>query len=266
MRAVSTVLDVTLFLLLVGAAIATLTVPAPDPPESTADETAEQLAVTTANVTERLGDVDRRPAVDRRVAGTAATLLARAALANLSLDGHQLTPTTADYRESVREQLRRSLAWAPDRTHVTATWRPYPDAPLQGRSSVGPRPPPRASVGTASVRVPVPVASVSIDESPTFRSLARKASGALLAVTVPSPEERASRRLRARERRRIAAYAAALEDVTERSPDRIDRVRLRNALATRLERDMRRRFADPNAAAAALETGTVRIVVREWET
>lgn len=265
MRAVSTVLDVTVFLLLVGAAIATLTVPAPEPPASTADETAEQLAVTTVNVTERLGDADGRPGHDRRVAGTAATLLGRAALANLTLDGHQLAPTTADYRRAVRKQLRRSLAWAPDRTHVTATWAPYPDAPIHGRASVGPRPPPRATVGTASVRVPVPVSQVSADESPTYRSLARKTSAALLDVTVPGPEELASRRLQPRERRRITAYAAALEDVGEGPPDRIDRARLRSALTNRLESDMRRRFANPNAAAAALETGTVRIVVREWE-
>lgn len=265
MRAVSTVLDVTVFLLLVGAAIATLTSPAPEPPASTADETAEQLAVTTWNVTERHEARTGRPALARRDAGTAATLLARAAFANLTLDGQRLAPTTSDYRRAVRERLRRTVSWAPDRTHVTATWTPYPDAPLRGQTSAGPRPPRRATIGTATVRTPGPVAPVTAQETPTYERLATKTSRAVLAVTVPGAEQRASRRIRPRERRRIGAYADALADVSQRPAERIDRAQLREALATRLETDMRSRFETPRAAAAALETGTVRLVVREWD-
>lgn len=260
MRAVSTVLDVTVCLLLIGAAIATLTVPGPEPPASAADETAEGLATTTANVSERVATAGGGR-IDREVHGTTAELLARATLANLTLDGHDLAPTAGAFRAAVREQVRRDLAWAPRGTAVTARWMPYPGAPIRGRMTVGPRPPSDVTIGTARVRVPVPVGVEG--EASTFRGLARELSESLVAVSLPGEEARGSSRLGPRERRRIEAYADAL-GIGARSPADLDRDRIERALADRLAADMRGRFRTPAAAAAAVEAGRVTIVVREW--
>lgn len=256
MRAVSTVVDVTLCLALVGVAVATLTVPAPPTPTWAADATAEQLATTTSNVTETVAGPRGRP-TERRVSGTVASLLARATLANLTLDGDHLAPTTAAFRRAVRAEARRTLDWAPAKTSITARWRPYPTAPLAGRVSVGPAPPPGVSVGTARLSVPVPVSPVAEDANGSFRELSRAASEALLDVTLPDSRPDAN----SRSTRRFDAYVRALDGVDADA----SRSQLRRRLADRLERDMRRRFDRPRAALAALQTGSATVVVREWE-
>lgn len=255
MRAVSTVLDVSLCLLLVGAAVVALTVPAPVTPASTADETAELLASTTANVSD-----GGRP-VDRRVHGTQAELLARAAVANLTLDGRRLAPTTGAFRRDVRERVRRTLGWVPERTAVTAHWAPYSGAPLRGRLAVGPDPPSGVSVGTATLTVPAPFPAGSPGSTGSYRALAGELSDRVIAVTLPGG---GSSQASARAARRRDAYAAALDGVAGTGPADRQRKRIREALTARLAADMRARFDSPRAAAAALRTGRVTIVVREW--
>jgi len=255
MRAVSTAADVTLCLLLVAVAVATLTVPSPSVPTSTADATAEQLATTTANVTETVAGPRGRPS-ERRVSGTVASLLARATLANLTLDGHHLAPTTVAYRRGVRRKVGRLLDWAPARTSISARWRPYSGAPLVGRMSVGPAPPAGVSVGTARLSVPVPIEPVPEGADGDFDDLSRAVSEAVLDVTLPDAGGDADRRVA----RRLESYARALGADADTS-----RARIRHRLAARLERDMRRRFDRPRDAAAALRTGSATVVVREWE-
>lgn len=263
-RGISTVLDVTLCLLLIAAAVATLTVPESQPPDSSADETAEQLATATANVTDAVPTDD---ATRRLVAGTQAELLGRAAVANLSLDGDPLAPTTASFRAAVRDRVRRTVAWSSRATSVTARWAPYPDAPLRGQVVVGPEPPPGVSVGTARLSVPVPLrAGLEVDarDLRTYRAVARSVSESVLDTTLPDAVDGAGP-LTARDLRRRRAIEAALgmgESGTQARHR--DRSRLRRRLTDRLAADMRERFDSPEAAASALRTGTVEIVVREW--
>ena len=265
MRAVSTVLDVTLCLLLIGAAIATLTVPAPGPTESTADDTLDRLLATTGNASESVPARPARHPRERRSYGTPAELLARATLANLTLDGHSLNPATAGYRRAVRTLVRRALEWAPIRTSIAATWEPYPGSPVRGRLTVGPRPPSGVRVGTARADVPVPWSLDRPPSSGSYRAVARPVSAALLRTTTPGPSARASRRLRPRERGRLSAYASALAGLDGTPPSRLSRARIRGALTDRLASDMRQRFDRPTAAAKAVEGGTVTVVVWEWE-
>jgi len=253
-RAVSTAVDVALCLLLVAVAVAPLTAPSPPIPTSTADATAEQLATTTANVSERVGGPRGRP-IERRVSGTVASLLARATLANLTLDGHHLAPTTVAYRHGVHRAVDRLRDWAPARTSISARWRPYPGAPLVGRLSVGPAPPPGVSVGTARLSVPVPIEPVPEGADDSFDDLSRAVSDAVVDATLPESRPDGD----GRAARRSEAYATALGGVDT------SRARIRRELAARLERDMRRRFDRPRDAAAALATGSATLVVREWE-
>lgn len=264
-RGISTVLDVTFCLLLIAAAVATLTVPGSQPPDSNADATAEQLATATANVTDAVPTDD---ADSRLVVGTQAELLGRAALANLSLDGDPLSPTTAPFRAAVRDRVRRTVAWSSRATSVTARWAPYPDAPLRGHVVVGPEPPPGVSVGTATLSVPVPLRTaldVGTQEPRSYRAVARSVSVSVIDTTLSGAPGDGTGSATTRDRRRRRAIGAALgirEPGTEDRPR--DRPRLRRRLTDRLATDIRERFESPEAAASALRSGTVEIVVREW--
>lgn len=258
MRAVSTVVDATVFLLLVSAAVAALAVQPTPEPANGADETATALARTTANVSFTVAD-----ARDRRVSGTHAALLARAALGNLRLDGHRLAPASGDFRAAVRNETRRALAWSSERTSVTAVWEPYRDAPVWGRIRVGTAPPPGADVAVATLRAPVPVEDCRRGTEESYEAVARTVADCLLdatlgadAAVMPDPSSRAGRAVLGR----LQAYEAALGVRADGAGGRVE-----SALAARLVAHMRERFESPAAAAAAVRTGTARIVIREWE-
>lgn len=270
MRAVSTVVDVTVCLLLVSAAVAALAVPAVQVPAAGADETADALAKTTANVsvqTEAGGRAGHR----RRVSGTHAGLLGRAALANLRLDGRPLTRTADEFRAAVANETARVLAWSPQRTSVTAVWEPYGGAPLSGQIRVGSRPPRGVDVSTATLGVPVPVedcsanaSSAADDYDPVGRVVARCVVDVTLprdAIEMPDPSSPAGNA----SRRRLRAYEGVLRSNGSEGDVETRVARVEAALAERLTADMRERFESPATAAAAVRTGTVRIVVRAWE-
>ena len=271
MRGVSTVLDVSVFLLLVSVGVATLAVPAADPPNATADETAETLATTTANVSYVPVGADgeaREPS--RTAAGTHAELLGRGALTDLELDGTALAPTTGGFRAAVGEETATVLAWSSDRTSVVATWAPYPEAPLRGRFAVGERPPETVDVSTATLTVPVPVESVAAREAAAedgYRGVAHAIADSLLATTLgpedatlPDPGSPARRDWQ----RRMRAYAGALDVAEPADGWAAGRPAIERALVERLTADLRDRYSSPAAAAAEVRAGQVQIVVREW--
>lgn len=268
MRGVSTVVDAAVFLLLVSAAVAALAVPPTPESVDGADETANALARTTANVTYRMAPA----APTRRASGTHAGLLGRAAFADLRLDGHALAPGSGEFRAAVGNETRRVLAWARERASVTATWEPYAGAPVEGRVRVGSEPPPGADVATATLRVPAPVGACgdAASDAPDdgFQGVASAVAGCLLEATLPrdgaAAVDPSSAAGRAR-RRRLAAYEDALAVRQDGGGSGTRRSRITSALAARLAADMRDHFESPAAAAEAVRTGTVRLVVREWE-
>jgi hypothetical protein len=249
-RAVSTVVDLTVCLLLISAAVGTLLISDPPSIDGTADDTAEQLAATTTNVTETGG------AATRRAYGTHAELLSRAAVANLTLAGQPVGPTTEAFRVAVRARVERVLDRAPVRTAVTARFQPYPDAPLEGRVTVGPAPPERATVSTARLSVPLPVRNEWTGSADSFDGLARALSEVILRHTLPGTAR--SGPGSARPETRTRAYDRALGGSSAAAR--------RRALADLLSRDLGDRFATPEAAAEVLRPDVVRVVVREWET
>jgi len=269
MRAVSTVLDVAVFLLLVSAAVATV-VYAPAPVESGVDagETASVLATTTATVEYDIHTEHRRSH------GTLATLLARAAVANTTVNGSPVTVLTDEFRAAVRTATREALV-APNQTHVTATWQPYRGAPVRGRVSVGSPPPAGADVAAATVRIPSPVdatATQTLSRLSGYRGLARHVARPVTTGLLPSTALDASlgqgTPTAVASSRRFRAFEAALGLTVD--PELASRnvsaahARVTAALAADFRVDMRRQFRSPGAARQALRTGIVTITVRRW--
>ena len=114
-RGVSTVLDVAVCLLVVGAAVATLASIPPaggdDAPD--ADATARLLATGTVAV----------PADDGTGHATYGAHLARGAVSAATVEDRRLLETP--YPAAVRQETANATG---DRTFVTARWEPYPDA------------------------------------------------------------------------------------------------------------------------------------------
>lgn len=291
-RAVSTVLDVAVCLLLVSAAVATLAGaprPSPDPATTAAAETAGVLGSTTATVNYSLapdvrgidGDpafpVTEGPAFERSANGTLAGLLAAAAVANLTVDGESVSPIGDAFGAAVRNATGTLLSGPGWRGQVVAVWRPYRGAHLVGRLVVGPAPPPAADVYVA--RLPVSVGYPDVQEEAIaaardggFAGVAAAVAGGIVDGRFPSTQVRSqlqgpypeARLAECRYERFASQYgvtASAALDVLD--VERIDQ-RLRTAVASEVEADLRTSFETPGAAANAVQVGTVTVTVRTW--
>ena len=290
MRAISTVVDVMVCLLLLSAAIVAVTLPATESaPERTVDETATVLATTTADIEYRLsaealnragpddsgtvssGTTDRPAWLgDRKRHGTLAGLLARAAVTNASYRGHRLAPEAAPFRASVRTEANAVL---PERIAVRARWEPYPDAPISGTVTAGETPPPDVSVQTATLRVPLPELAADIEPTETaeYDTIAGSTADAIVSGLLPATRGELSTddglvRSALDHRYRVLAGEAPIQVTRLLLGDRVESLngRVSNALAQQLAADMRVRFDSPAAAAAAVNSGTVWLTVERW--
>ncbi|MEF8886628.1 MAG: hypothetical protein V5A30_02390 [Haloarculaceae archaeon] len=263
-RAVSTVLDTMVFLVLVSAAALVVTAPPVEPVNAPADDTAEVVATSTATVEYEFG---RGETVRRHASGTYAGLLARAAVANATLGGEHLAPAGPAFAASVRKETSAVLG---ANVQVSARWAPYPGAPVAGQVTVGPDPPPRADVHVARFRVPVSVPATEPER--TYGGVARGVADAVAQGVLPDDGselpldggprwEAVSRRVdvlggqEAKIARRHASggNATAARDVAAK------------ALAGVLATDLGRQFDSPDEAAEAVSTGTATVVVRQWD-
>jgi hypothetical protein len=208
-RAVSTVLDVCLCLLLVSASVLTLLaapVDGEDPAAGTADELATTLAAGTTTV--RYGG----PAGTRAAHGTYAGLLATAARTNR-------TPETGGrFRAAVRSTIRGVLDGDDWHARVRATWRPY-EAADPTAVVVGPSPPPGADVHAAVTSAPSGLQPVGPEaRRAAARSDYRGVAVVLVETAVPGADERRRRayvrRTTADLRRRYESPLAAARAVT----------------------------------------------------
>ncbi|PSQ33528.1 hypothetical protein BRD09_00630 [Halobacteriales archaeon SW_10_68_16] len=259
------------FLLLVSAAVATLTLVPDEAPEPVVvDERADLLASSTADVEYTVGTETRS------AHGTTAALLARGAVANATVDGQRLSGRHEEFVESVAEASQRTLG--PDnRTQIVVRWVPYRGAPLRGTLRVGPAPPPGRDVTVATLSVPAPVhrqgdrAAVAAREQ-GFRGVAGVAARATADALLPEssaalPSSRVSPASAV-----VSERFATLADATGVSVDgplsrgNVSAVRERivEGLTARYAADMRERYETPRAAADAIQVGTVRIALRRW--
>ncbi|MCY4731756.1 hypothetical protein KY092_14450 [Natronomonas gomsonensis] len=258
-RGVSTVLDVSLCLLLVGVAVTTLFVGVPvedEEPAVRADSTARTVATATATVPSGLGHATH---------DTLAGHLGAAAVLDSSIDGDWMTDSK--YPGSVREAVASSTS---RRVFVTARWEPYPGAPLSGGVSVGDRPPRDASVAVTRLTTDSGVRQPT--DATTFEDLSRELASAYVSWLFPPERTRAllvdartAPAVSTRYRRAGDGLAVDVRPaVTDARVRRGNNV-LTEALAARLRRDLRERYDSPAAARGNVTTGSVDITVRRWE-
>ncbi|MDS0277394.1 hypothetical protein NDI85_06285 [Halomicroarcula sp. S1AR25-4] len=286
-RATSTVVDVTVFLLLVGAAatavVGAVTV---DPPEAAnpAADSAELLATSTASVEYALDSPGRPPewtanatARHRRTAhGTIAELLAESAMSGVTVHGERLSTAGRGFERAVANTTRERLSESGRQTSVRVRWDPYPGAPVRATTRVGEQPPPSADVRTATVSVASPMANATSRARRGAHEAGYLGVAVVVASTVveglfpPSQARLALRgdypgdRLMAARYRRMARLTDAdgLQLDSESASDL--NARLTVQLAGDLAADMRQRFDTPAAAARAVHTERVRVTVRTW--
>lgn len=293
-RAVSTVLDVSICLLLVSAAVLTLAgVPAPtaDPAAGAAAETAALLGSTTATVNYSLAADVRQidgepafpvladPAFDRSANATLAELLAAAAMANLSVAGERVSPLGDDFGTAVRNATRPLLAGPGWEGQVVVRWRPYRDAHLVGGLVVGPSPPPGVDVYAARLQVSNGISPIrdagdvaARNGNRDFRNVADVVAERIVEGLFP-PEQLRPRLLgpypeaqltALRYTRFGARYGVPLDEAVEQLEIARANGMLRDAVADAVEADLRETFETPSAAADAVNLGTVTVTVRTW--
>jgi hypothetical protein len=289
-RAVSTVVDVSLCLLLVSAAIGTLALPQaiPGTPHDGPDPSAtvEALATGTVSVAYKLetghleasGDHASGTGEAERVAhGSYAELLAETAVENATLDESALSVASDGFERRVATTIRNATRATGGRTRVTATWTPYPGAPTRGVASAGPRPPPKASVAAATLTVPSRFRATRERARRAARrngypGVARTLARATVAGWFPPQDARLALRgdypvnalLTRRYRRTATELGTSVADPVRAVEPRRANARLTAALARRYEADLRERFDSPTAAARAVRIGEVRVVVATW--
>lgn len=279
-------LDACLCLLLVSAAAVTVaSVPDASPERDRADAVAESLTSTAAfeytlapgatRADESLATFERTagPEFRRDAHGSLSTLLARAAVRTVRVDGDPVTNAAADFAHETRNATSGSL---PARTQVVVRWRPYPGAHLGREFAVGPSPPRGADVNAATVRVPGPVSNPEraelVARRKGFDGLSAAVAGSLVDGLLPPAQTRlalagdppVSTLMRYRYRRFAALYEVDVDDAIARGDTRAANDRLAAAMADRVEADLRASFDAPTEAADHLALGRVDVVVRTW--
>lgn len=287
-RGASTVLDAAVFLLLVTAAVATLTAsiaPVDDAPG--AGRAAEIVATSTValdyslapgarHADERLVTfpVESSPEFGRTAHGTHASLLASAAVGNVAVRGTQLTHTYDGFERAVANATENATR---RRVAVRAVWTPYRGAPVRGRVSAGPEPPVDADVSAVTLTVASDLPTVrgrarDAAREDGYAGVARVVARAVVRGLFPPNETRlalhgdypvdALTEYRYRRAGRLlnASVAGPVDDIETGRANR----RLSRSLAAAFERDLRASFSTPEAAARAVQVGEVRVVVRRW--
>lgn len=292
-RAISTVLDVSLCLVLVSASVLTVVQAPSERPleeEDGVGATATMLSTTTAQVNYSLAPGANRAnegagtfprtegeAFERTAHGTLAGLLADAVMANVTVQDEKLTHFDDEFQRSVSEAVRRTTDRQTENVHIVARWQPYPDSHIAARVSVGERPLPTADVHAAKLTAPSGVSSVrsrahSAARTAGFSGVAHAFARAIVNGLFPPADVQLGLQseypgpafARYEYRRAFSRYGATFPaDVAVDNVDEANR-QLTREMARSVESELRRRFDSPSAAANASAVDRVHIVVRTW--
>jgi hypothetical protein len=282
-RAISTAVDVAVFLLLVSAAASTLTLPAGTGSDPTVEPSADVLAHTTASVEYSLAagaeDDERFPRVDgrfdRNAHGRLASLFARAGTRTITVDGERITRTGDGFARVVERAV--SNATGP-RTQVLVRWHPYEGSTIVGRARAGVDPPRDATVASRTLTIETNAvgargrARAAANRS-GYPGVARVLANATVAVLLPErgmanalaadyPTDRLAEQ---RYRNAAALFGTNVSEPLAAGDATGANDRIRTALAERFESRLRARFGSPRTAADAVQAGDVRVVVRRWD-
>lgn len=302
-RAINTVVDVAVALLVVGIAVVVLsTANFSDDPEQDrfdTDRTATVLGTATFDVTYSVEptlteaaetsdaiEYDVGETQEQRIAhGPMATHLGDAAIGNLAIDSERVTGTGRQYQSAIDRRFKTQLSGSQFETRVTANWEPYPEASISGKATVGVEPPPNRDIRTRELTVPSGfdrtrgAALSAVEDGGGYGSIAEVVASATIDGYLPVVESKqalerdGSAMVLTRYRyERLATLLdeAAVEDVreeieqTDADPAGANE-ELTAALATRLEPELRQNFENPRAAARAISTGKITVTVRTWD-
>lgn len=289
----SAVLDVTLCLLLVSAAAVTLVAVPGDAGRDSAGDRADAVGTTlttstaTVNYSLTPGAKDAEadglasfpttsgPEFERSTHGTFAGLLADAAVGTAAVDDEQLVHTDDGFRDAVRARIRQDVT--DGGVQLLARWVPYRGSHLRGCVTVGPSPPPDATVHAATVSVPsgLPTAQDEASRAAVesgFEGVARVFAERVVVGLFPPDDLRfalrgdypVSRLARYRYHRAGQSYGVGVAGDDGELRPREANDRLTDAVADAVERDLRQTFERPSAAAESVRVDEVRIVVRTW--
>lgn len=257
-RGVSTVLDVAICLLLIGAALATLSAA---PPAATdegpdADATAQTVATATTGIPFRNG---ARHA-------TLAAHLATAAVTTSTVEEQPLLESA--YPGAVGNATASAVG---HRTSVTATWTPYPNASVRGRVTAGDEPPASADVAATTVTVDTGIDPPAGNETESVEALARALADGVVEYLFPPRRTRAAlldpRTAPAtvgRYRTVAGAVGADVDGAVTDADVNSANEALGTALAARFEAELRAEYGGPDAAANAIRVENTTLVVRRW--
>lgn len=262
-RAVSTVLDVTVCLLLIAVAVGTLTASVPSDGKSmTADGDSVTTLLTTGTTTVETDG-------GRAIHGTLSEQLARATVVSASLDGRRLGS-----RAHPKAVERAVADHVPRRAHVSTRWTPYADAPLESRVEIGTEPPESADIAVTSRTIDSGMEVPTEEETSSFHALADSIARACIDHLFPPARIRvrlADPRTAEETAKRYRSVAKSLgvrrkiePAIADASSNRAND-HLATALAGRIESDLRASHETPEAAGADLKLDRVELVVRRWE-
>ena len=277
-RAVSSVLDVTVCLLLVSASAVTLTHVSPTPerePPDEADAVLETLltATTWVNYTLSTTGSTQQPhdTYNRSAHGTTAGLLAAAAVSNSTVHDRPIAPSAIEFRRAVTAHLNRIVDRQNSEVQVIVRWQPYPGSHVSGSIAVGPSPPPDVNVHAASTSISWLSSESGRDTRSAarregFRGMSSVVADDLIRTLALSESEQTTSRLSdsawVRERRESIASAYGTTTRSEEGNGTEDE--LRPTIERTVESDLRNRFESPVEAARAISIGRVRLTVRTW--
>ncbi|KZN24157.1 hypothetical protein A4G99_06840 [Haladaptatus sp. R4] len=275
MRAISTVVDVTLCLLLVSASAFVLVGAKPlDSPirTRTAESTANVLETSTANVNYTISSDSGT--VHPTTHGTLAEHLGKAALANTMIRGTESSPTSDSFERAVGRRVWERLGYPAD-VQLLVRWEPYRDSELGGRFALGESPPHDADVHAAVRSIPsgmprVRTRALAAARRDGYRGVARVVAAGIVAGLVPNESTRLALRDRetgivvARRFRRLIRSYDAVDSASPRLGSQQTRRALIDAMARTIESDIRRSFGTPTDAARSVAVGRTELVVRTW--
>jgi hypothetical protein len=303
-RAISTVADVSIALLVVAVCIGVLVTgltggtETHDPVE--AAHTAETLGTSTVAVnyslapvlaaadSERVSDPDEYEDGDLRRVSHAPALghLARAATLALGFEtpaGRERVVPFA-YESQLDGPVQASLVASSFETNATAVWEPFDNASVRGTASVGPTPPHNADTSLVRMTVPSEFPSVrteamAADEYGVVADIVataviegqfpRPATQRVLEGDGPERDVAVARYLNTADlvagtSRGVPAIAENLD--REDADAAVLNNHLADHLATQLEAELAATFDTPTAAARAVSTGEVTVSITTWET
>lgn len=297
-RAVSTVLDVGIALLLVAAAMGVLVTLADQSDDSEHDPTDAEYTtqvVTTATVPttyhvetaieEAVPDHEYDRADLRRIAhGTIAAHTSAVAVTNVEFDGKPLTTAAVEYEAQVDETLQATLVESSFETNVTAVWEPFDGAPINGTTSLGQTPPPGVDVSATTTTVPSGIPAVD-GGAEDFETVAEELATAIVEGYLPERESQRALESSGVERdltvHRYRQFAETVgidpedDPMAEKLlPASANASWANEHLAAALVDDdgygltetLSEAFAEPEEAIDTLSTEEVTIVVRTWDT